>query len=98
MIAVIFTSKRTDFSEGYEEFNSKLEAIAADLPGFIIQESARTPGDIGISISYWKDEESAKAFKKVPLHIEAQKMGKEKYYEWYDVKVCKVEKHYQYKK
>lgn len=98
MIAVIFTSKRTDYEDGYAEFNEQLEAIAESLPGFIQQDSAREVDGIGISISYWKDEESAKAFKQVPIHIEAQQKGRTHYYEWYDVKVCQVDRHYQFPK
>ena len=98
MIAVIFTSKRTSYSEGYAEFNEALEKIAASLPGFIQQDSAREVDGIGISISYWKDEETAKQFKQVSVHIEAQQKGRSHYYEWYDVKVCKVERHYSFNK
>lgn len=94
MIAVIFTSKRTAYLEGYAEFNEELENIAKGLPGFIQQDSAREVDDIGISISYWKDEETAKQFKQVSLHIEAQQKGRTHYYEWYDVKICTINRHY----
>lgn len=95
MTAVIFTSKRTDYSEGYAAYNEKLEEIASSLPGFIQQDSAREENGLGISISYWKDEESARAFKQVPIHLEAQQKGRTHYYEWYDVKVATVDRHYQ---
>lgn len=98
MIAVIFTSQRTDYREGYDEFNNKLEEIAENLPGFIRQDSSRDEGGYGISISYWEDEESAKQFKQVPVHLEAQQRGKTHYYEWYDVKICQVQRQYQSKK
>ncbi|MCB9226944.1 MAG: antibiotic biosynthesis monooxygenase [Chitinophagales bacterium] len=94
MIAVIFTSQRTKYTEGYSDFNEKLEAIANNMSGFIKQESVRQENGFGISISYWENMESAKEFKQIPLHIEAQQKGKTHYYEWYDVKVCAVNKHY----
>lgn len=98
MIAVIFTSQRTEYTDGYQKYNEQLEAIAASLPGFIQQDSSRDANGYGISISYWKDEESAKAFKQVPVHFAAQQKGKTHYYEWYDVKVCQVNRHYGTKK
>lgn len=98
MIAVIFTSQRTKYTEGCQEFNSELETIAKQMDGFIKQESTRQADGFGISISYWKDIESAKEFKQVPMHIDAQQKGKTHYYEWYDVKICKVDKHYSYSK
>ena len=98
MIAVIFTSQRTQYNEGYAEFNERLEAIAEELPGFIKQDSTREASGFGISISYWKDEETAKEFKKVTVHIEAQQKGRSHFYEWYDVKVCTVGRHYHFDK
>lgn len=98
MIAVIFTSQRTNYNEGYAVFNEKLEALAMQNKGFIKQESTRQADGFGISISYWKDIESAKQFKQIPLHIEAQQKGKTHYYEWYNVKICKVEKEYSFNK
>lgn len=94
MVAVIFTSQRTSYLEGYQNFNEKLEEIAEALPGFIKQDSTRQEDGYGISISYWKDEQSAKEFKKIPLHIKAQQKGASHYYEWYEVKVCEVKRTY----
>ena len=94
MVAVIFTSQRTSYTEGYEEFNVKLEILANQMIGFIKQESTRQEDGFGISISYWKDEESAKQFKQIPIHLEAQQKGKTHYYQWYNVKICKVDRHY----
>ena len=94
MVAVIFTSQRTSYTEGYEEFNVKLEILANQMIGFIKQESTRQEDGFGISISYWKDEESAKQFKQIPIHLEAQQKGKTHYYQWYDVKIFKVDRHY----
>lgn len=94
MIAVIFTSQRTKYTERYQEFNEELEKIAEALPGFIQQDSVRDANGYGISISYWKDEASARAFKQVPVHMEAQQKGKTHYYEWYDVKVCEINRQY----
>lgn len=94
MIAVVFTSQRTNYNEGYQEFNIELEKLANQLPGFIKQESTRQEDGFGISISYWKDIESAKEFKQIPVHLEAQQKGKTHYYEWYDVKICEVSRHY----
>lgn len=94
MIAVIFTSQRTTYTEGYKDFNEQLETLANQLPGFIKQESTRQEDGFGISISYWKDEESAKEFKRIPVHLEAQQKGKTHYYEWYDVKICTINRNY----
>lgn len=98
MIAVIFTSQRTSVKENYLETNDQLEKIAATLPGFIKTQSAREANGFGISISYWETMEDARQYKQIPAHLIAQQNGKDIWYEWYDVKVCKVERAYEFKK
>jgi heme-degrading monooxygenase HmoA len=94
--AVIFTSLRTETDEGYAEMNLKLEEIAHSYSGFIGQDSARS--GLGISISYWKNEEDIVAWRKNAEHQLAMKYGKEKWYTWYNVRVAKVEREYYFTK
>ena len=93
--AVIFTSKRTkDFSEDYEIIAERMEQLAQTQKGFLGVESARN--NIGITVSYWETLDDIKNWK---LHLEhqvAQKNGKSKWYSWYTVRVCKVEREYDF--
>ena len=90
--AVIFTSLRTDVEEGYAETSEKMIAMAAEQPGFLGVESARE--DVGITVSYWADLESIKAWKAVAEHRAAQVMGREKWYAAFKTRICKVERDY----
>lgn len=92
--AVIFTSQRTDIDEGYTEMAQKMIALAKEQSGFMGEESARN--DIGITISYWETLEAIALWKKNTDHLLAQSLGKEKWYEWYNVRVCKVEYSYSF--
>lgn len=98
MVAVIFTSQRTKEIDNYSETNDMLEAMAAELPGFIKTEWSRNADGFGISISYWKTMEDARNFKLIPEHLMAQQNGRDKWYEWYNVKVCSVEREYGFQK
>lgn len=94
MIAVIFSSLKKTLNtveqEKYTNFNNNLENIAQQIPGYIKQESVRDEQGVGISISYWENRESAIQFKKHPLHLEAQKMGKDVFYQWYKVEIVEL--------
>ena len=39
--------------------------------------------------------ESLKQWKEFPMHLKAQEKGKQKWYEFYQVKICKIEKEYE---
>lgn len=92
--AVIFTSILKNNSKGYNEMSDKMELVAKKQEGFIGFESARDK--IGITISYWKSLESIKSWKMQIDHISAQKLGREVWYEWYHVRICKVEREYDF--
>ncbi len=92
--AVIFTNQRTDFDAGYAAMAEKMVEMAAQQPGFIGVESTRDEAGLGITVSYWKDEQSLLAWKAVAEHAFAQKMGREKWYEYYITRIAKVERHY----
>lgn len=66
--------------------------LAVDQPGFLGIESARD--EIGITVSYWADEEAARAWKQVAGHLLAQRRGREVWYSDYRVRVATVHREY----
>lgn len=90
--AVIFTSLRTEGDDGYGRMADRMVELAAQQPGFLGVESAREAGGLGITVSYWKDEEAIKAWKGHLEHAVAQRLGKEKWYAAYSLRVAKVER------
>ncbi len=90
--AVIFTSKRTNLEEGYAEMADKMVALAQQQPGFLGVESARN--EIGITVSYWKHLEAIKNWKQNLDHLDAQRLGRAKWYEFYTVRIALVEREY----
>ncbi len=90
--AVIFTSVRTQDDESYQAMSEKMVELAGRQPGFLGWESARNK--IGITVSYWESEEAIKAWKANIDHLEAQKLGRKKWYEMYKTRVAKVERDY----
>ena len=66
--------------------------LAQQQEGFLGFESARE--ELGISVSYWKNEADILHWKKQVDHQWAQKMGREKWYRQYITRIAKVEKDY----
>ncbi len=90
--AVIFTSVRTTGDNGYGEVADRMVSLAEQQPGFLGMESARE--DVGITVSYWQDLDSIKQWKQNVEHLDAQKMGREQWYETFKVRIAKVERDY----
>jgi heme-degrading monooxygenase HmoA len=92
--AVIFTTLRTDVEAGYGAMADKMDALAREQPGYIGIESAREQGGLGITVSYWESETALIAWKQVAEHSLAQKLGRERWYKHYALRVAKVERQY----
>jgi heme-degrading monooxygenase HmoA len=92
--AVIFTSIRTPGDDGYADMSDAMMESVAKQPGFLGVESARE--EIGITVSYWDSLESIAAWKRNAAHLIAQKTGREKWYEAYKTRICRVERDYDF--
>jgi heme-degrading monooxygenase HmoA len=68
--------------------------LAQTMPGYLGIESARDADGFGITVSYWRDEESISAWKRQSEHVLAQERGKGEWYEHYEIRVAKVERSY----
>lgn len=90
--SVIFTSLRTAEDGYYDEMAKKMVALASQQSGFLGIESARE--ELGITVSYWSDLDSIKRWKSNLEHKEAQRLGREKWYSAFKVRIAKVERDY----
>ncbi len=92
--AVIFTNTRTNEDLGYSEMADKMEDLAKKQPGYLGFESARDV--LGISVSYWESLEAIARWKAHTEHLMAQQAGRETWYSWYKVRICRVEREYEF--
>ena len=93
--AVIFTSLRTEANEPeYAAASAEMEALASEQPGFLGVESARGADRLGITVSYWKSEEAIRAWKLIADHRAVQRIGRERWYAGYTLRVGRVERSY----
>ena len=92
--AVIFTSQRTDGDHGYEAMAKAMFELALKQRGCLGAESVRGTDGLGITVAYFEDEGSIGAWKQNARHLVAQRLGKERWYSHYELRVAKVERAY----
>ena len=90
--AVIFSSLRTEGDNGYGATADRMEELAAQQPGFLGIESARS--GFGITVGYFRSLEDIAAWKRNVEHAEAQRRGRADWYQAYRVRIAKVERDY----
>ena len=101
---VIFSSLQSSDTEGYAEMAERMVTLAKAQPGYLGFESARNPRNtstdqpsnapLGLAVSYWADLESITAWKKNLEHAQAQRQGRQQWYDSYSVRVARVERAY----
>ncbi len=94
--AVIFTSKLSMNQKGYAEWDARISGLVEKAEGYLGHESYRNDDGTGVTISYWANLESIANWKKELLHLKAQELGRHQWYHQYKIRICKVEKEYEF--
>jgi heme-degrading monooxygenase HmoA len=67
--------------------------LAEQQPGFLGFDTARSAG-LGITVCYWDSEAAIVAWKAQAEHAVAQREGRARWYESYDLRIARVERAY----
>lgn len=90
---VVFTSRRVDaHGADYAATSERMTELARSMPGFLGVESMRDAEGVGITVSYWQSEEAIRNWREHAEHRVAQKDGRHRFYQWYELRVCRVER------
>lgn len=90
--AVIFTSIRNPIENGYADTAERMVELAEGMEGFLGMESVRD--GLGITISYWTDEEAIARWRTHAEHTIARERGRAEWYHSFSVRVARVERAY----
>ena len=93
--AVIFSSIRTKEDRGYAQTSQRMIELAGKQDGFLGVEYARE--GLGITVSYWKDLDSIKKWKKHAEHTLARRRGRSEWYSAFKVRIARVDRDYEFK-
>jgi heme-degrading monooxygenase HmoA len=95
--AVIFTAKKSNNTEGYQEKVAEMAEFVKTQKGFISMDGL-SENKNEITVSYWKTMDDIRAWSMNERHAEAKKGGKEKWYDSFSVRICEVKREYAFGK
>jgi heme-degrading monooxygenase HmoA len=90
MIVILFRSKLVDAPEGYAEMAQEMTALAKTMPGFIDMKLFKADDGERLTVVWWQDEETLKGWREQARHRLAQRVGRERWYEYYKLEVAEV--------
>ena len=93
MIVTVFRSRlRSDVREDYVTLANRMNEIARSMPGYISHKGFFAEDGERVTIVEFESEEAMRAWRMHPEHREAQKLGRERYYESDSIQVCEVKR------
>ncbi|GLZ41902.1 antibiotic biosynthesis monooxygenase [Actinokineospora sp. NBRC 105648] len=96
--AVIFSSLLSPHDQGYAEAATRMMDLVQSSPGFLAVDSARGDDRLGITVAYFRDEESIRAWRDHVEHTTTRERGRAQWYDAYELRVAKVERAYGFRR
>jgi len=93
MYAVIFKATIGQLDDRYSDLAGQLRETAMSDYG-CLDFISLTEGEQEIAISYWPDMESIRHWKQNALHLKAQSLGKQSWYQHYSVEIAEIKHQY----
>ena len=93
MYVVIFRARIRAFDDEYSRTAERMRELALSQFG-CLDFHAVSDGTHEVTLSYWPDEASIRAWRAHPEHRAAQQAGRERWYESYSVQVADITRDY----
>jgi heme-degrading monooxygenase HmoA len=89
-MVVLFRSKLVDVPDGYNDMAEEMDALARTMPGFVDVKSVAAQDGERLTVVWWQDQETLHAWRENMRHRMAQRLGRERWYEYYKMDVAEV--------
>jgi len=90
MLIVLFRSRLVDAPEGYAEMAQEMLDSARSMPGFVDVKAFKGEDGERLTVVWWQDEDTLRAWRLHARHLVAQRLGRERWYEYYKIEVAEV--------
>ena len=98
MVVVVFRARlKSGIGKDYEETDARMAALAASMPGFVSYTPCTSANGEDVAIVEFESHESVAAWKAHPEHREAQRLGRERWFDEYRITVCDAVRDYSFK-
>ena len=90
VLVVLFRSKLVDAPVGYQDMLEEMNALARTMPGFVDVKSFKADDGERLTLVWWQDEETLKGWRENIRHRIAQRLGRDRWYEYYTMEVAEI--------
>ncbi len=84
-------------TEAYRRTSRRMHELVEQIPGFISIKPYTAEDGEEIDLVRFANEDALKLWKEHPEHREAQRRGREEFYDHYSIQACKVVRDYEFR-
>jgi heme-degrading monooxygenase HmoA len=94
-VLVVFRSRlRNNDDPEYARLAPRMVELASGMPGFVSFKQFDAGDGERLALIEFETHEQVEAWRRHPEHLEAQRLGRERFYSTYDLTVCDVVRNY----
>jgi heme-degrading monooxygenase HmoA len=99
MVIVLFRSRLTQAAGAdYAAMAEEMVARARTMPGFVEFKHYGADDGERLAVIHWESEETMRAWAADVRHREAQRLGRERWYQWFAIEVAQVVRAYDFER
>jgi heme-degrading monooxygenase HmoA len=83
--------------EAYRRTSRRMHELVDQIPGFISIKAYTAEDGESIDLVRFETDDALRVWKEQPEHLEAQRRGREEFYDHYSVQACKVVRDYEFR-
>ncbi len=98
MVVIVEFELRAGAKAKFETALQQMQEQVKQYDGYLGEEhcSSIENENTFVTLFYWRDRESMKAWREDPEHLEIQHLSREKIFAWYKIRVCELEREYEW--
>jgi heme-degrading monooxygenase HmoA len=99
MIVILFRSKLTATAgDDYARMAAEMDTHARTFPGFVDVKAFNAADGERLTVVWWLDEPTLRAWATDVRHLAAQRAGRERWYEYYKIEVAHIVRVHQFER
>jgi len=98
MVVIVEFELRAGAESEFETALKHMQAQVKQYEGFLGETPCRNIENEKtlVTLFYWRDRESMKAWREDREHVTTQNLAREKLFAWYKIRVCELEREYEW--
>ncbi len=89
MVVTVFRNRlRQEAQQEYSEWIARMRDLAQSMPGYVSHKTFTAEDGERVTIVEFATEETHRAWAAHPQHLEAKKLGRDRFYSEYKIQVC----------